>query len=176
MTAHELYHRNLANPSDIGGHMETLLRLGLECEHITEFGVRSGNSTSCWLASGPEILRCYDIGVPGELDLFKAIAAEEQIDFAFTQADTSKLATIEETDLLFLDTLHTAPQLTAELRHHTRVNRYIIIHDTETNAWAGEGGEDGLNKALIEFLLAHTQWRIREHHTHCNGLTVLEKD
>lgn len=174
MTALELYARNFGVPSDIGGHMATLLRLGQRCKHITEFGVRGGNSTSCWLAARPVTLRCYDINIPDDLDLFREAA--EHTDFIFTQADTAHLIDIDETDLLFLDTLHTARQLSAELRHQHRVARYIVMHDTATNAWAGENNEDGLLKALIEFLLDNPQWRIKEHHKFCNGLTVLERD
>lgn len=176
MTARELYERNLAIPSDIGGHMGTLLNLANDCLHITEFGVRGGNSTSCWLASEPITLRCFDRDIPAELELFTKIAAVQNIDFAFIQADTATIEDIAQTDLLFLDTTHNAQQLRSELRHHARVAKFIVLHDTETNAWTGEDGGDGLLKVLIEFLLANPQWRIREHHKHCNGLTVLEID
>lgn len=176
MTALELYNRNRSIDSDISGHMETLLRLGQECDHITEFGVRGGNSTSAWLAARPDKLRCYDRNIPDEHALFNAIAVAEDINFAFIQADTAKLDDIDETDLLFLDTLHTAAQLEAELCHHARARRYIVLHDTVAFAWTGEFSGDGLLKALIEFLLDNPQWRVKEHHKFCNGLTVLERD
>ena len=58
-------------------------------------------------------------------------------DFHFTVGDT-KAIDIEETDLLFIDTLHTYDQLAAELaRHGMKARRWIVLHDTTTFATNG---------------------------------------
>jgi hypothetical protein len=51
----------------------------------------------------------------------------------------SREVTIIPTDMLFIDTLHTGEQLETELeRHHDKVMRYIVLHDTTTFAMRGE--------------------------------------
>ena len=174
MTAQELFDRNLSVNSDIGGHMQELLRLGRLCRVIVEFGVRAGNSTSAWLLSKPAELHCYDQSVPGDVNLFYEVAASNT-KFLFTTADTSSLDDIPDCDLLFMDTLHTEDQLKAEMKHARRVRKYMVFHDTEFNGWKGEGGQPGLRHALIDFLLDHPEWRIDCHYKHCNGLTVLRR-
>lgn len=176
MTATELFNRNKNTPSDIAEHLDYLYAIGSKCNRISEFGVRAGNSTSAWLACSPWKLTCYDWAVPGDLELFKEAAASTGTIFQFIQADTSKIEDIEECDLLFLDTLHTESHILAELKHAKKVTRYIVFHDTEINAWVGEGeNQRGLKRGLIEFLLENTDWRIVAHFKNCNGLTVIER-
>lgn len=176
MTATELFNRNRSTHSDIAEHLDYLKSIGSECKRITEFGVRAANSTSAWLASRPEALTCYDWAVPGELQLLKEAAESQGTKFEFIQADTSKIEDIEECDLLFLDTLHTESHILAELKHASKVTKYIVFHDTEINAWVGEGdGQRGLKRGLIEFLLDNTEWRIVSHRKFCNGLTVIAR-
>lgn len=174
MNAHERFGWATITPSDISDHVPTLFAYAIQCQHITEFGVRGGVSTSAWLMAFPKTLHCYDIATPECLPELTAIANEQGIDFKFIQANTANVE-IEETDLLFLDTLHTGEHLSAELKNHTRVRKYLIFHDTEHNGWIGEGGGSGLKYALIGFLLINTQWRIVYHTDTLNGLTVLER-
>ena len=78
---------------------------------------------------------------------------------------------------------------------HPYATKYIVLHDTEVDRVSGESircewntAEQaktsgypeseircGLGKALDEFLAEHTEWRIKVHYTHQNGLTVLER-
>ncbi len=173
MTSKELFDKNKSIGSDIGAHMETMLNLGSKCKSIVEFGVRGGNSTSAWLHASPKALFCYDIAEPQLIGTFNEIAEKNKILFRFERANTSKLGDIPETDLLFLDTLHTYGQLKSELKHHGRVNKYIVMHDTETNKTKGENGEEGLQKAIDEFLAENKEWKVEAHYPECNGLTVL---
>lgn len=174
MTATERFDWARTTPSDIAEHVPMLCSYAVQCNHITEFGVRGGVSTSAWLFAAPAVLRCYDIAVPECLKELEDIALKQQVDFQFTQADTSKVE-IERTDLLFLDTLHNGEHVAAELRNAGMVQKYLIFHDTEMNGWAGEANGSGLKKALIEFLLEHTEWRVLNHVITCNGLTVLQR-
>jgi hypothetical protein len=86
--------------------------------------------------------------------------------------------TIEETDLLFIDTYHTYSQLTQELRlHGNKARKYIAFHDTYTFGLRGEDGTDnqGLLSAVIEFIIANPHWRLKIYKTNNNGFTVLER-
>lgn len=174
MTAEERYKWASETPSDISRHVPFLFGYAVMCPHITEFGVRGAVSTSAWLLAAPKKLRCYDIAEPECLPELRSIAKEVGTDFSFSRGDTA-VVNIEDTDLLFLDTLHTGEHLTAELRNAPKVRKYLIFHDTDTNGWNGEAGGSGLKKALIEFLLHHTEWRIVYHTDELNGLTVLER-
>lgn len=174
MTSQEFLTHNLITGSDISGHLAVMCEYAQQCSRIVEFGVRGGNSTSAWLHARPSRLWCYDKSVPENLAVFQDIAKQNDIQFTFTQADT-RTVTIPETDLLFLDTLHNSEQLAIELKQAGRVYKFIILHDTDTNGWSGENWGGGLKHALIEFLLANSQWRIDAHHSHNNGLTILRR-
>ena len=156
--------------SDINQHIEIMHKYANECEHITEFGVRTGVSTWAWLASRAKTVRCFDIqNVSNNLKFHYESAKETKKDFTFTCVDTAadKLD-IEETDLLFIDTNHTYEQCSKELKiHGHKVRKYLVFHDTTLCP--------DLNKAIDEFLKDNLNWKVKEIFTHNNGLTVLEK-
>jgi len=178
MTLQEMYNIAVATPTDINEHLSTLLRYGKECKHITEMGVRTGRSTLAWLMATPSTLICYDLHVHKNFDLaqYNKWAKEQNIDFSFIEGDTRNV-TIKETDLLFIDTLHTYPQLKIELSLHAdKAKKYIILHDTTTFGEKGEvKGQRGLNQALTEFLSQKEEWAIKEIFSNNNGLTILER-
>lgn len=156
--------------SDINQHIEIMHKYANECEHITEFGVRTGVSTWAWLASKAKTVRCFDIqNVSNNLKFHYESAKETKKDFTFTCVDTAadKLD-IEETDLLFIDTNHTYEQCSKELKiHGHKVRKYLVFHDTTLCP--------DLNKAIDEFLKDNLNWKVKEIFTNNNGLTVLEK-
>ena len=103
---------------------------------------------------------------------------------------------IETTDLLFIDTWHVYGWLKLELqRWNSYVSKYIILHDTTVDEWAGETirlkwnprtqSEDtgipiheitkGLWPAIREFLQEHPEWKIEQRWTNNNGLTILAR-
>lgn len=161
---------------DINEHMPTLARYAAAVEHVTEFGVRAVCSSWAFLSAARNgfTMRSYDIVRHANVDdlvrLGKAVC-----DFEFIEGNTLDIA-IEETDLLFIDTLHTYKQLLAELqRHSSRVRRYIILHDTSSFGDAGEDGtRPGLRQAVREFCVGG-QWRIEAQFPNNNGLTVLTR-
>lgn len=171
-------------PSDINEHMETLKKYSEECNSITEMGVRSIVSTWGFLAGLKKNngkLLCIDFKHPSEynaspsLEQTIEIANAEGVKMQFLLADTLNIK-IEETDLLFIDTLHNYDQLIAELRLHCNsVKKYIVMHDTEHNRYNGDYGKEGLEKAIKEFLLENKEWYIKEEFTNNNGLTILGK-
>jgi len=60
---------------------------------------------------------------------------------------------IASCDLLFIDTRHTADQLTWELQRHAgKVRQRIVLHDTQILGERGEDGGPGLLVALRAFL------------------------
>lgn len=172
-----IFNRSRSICGDINEHMLRLAQLARECEHITEFGVRTGMSTYSFLhglSNKPRaILRSHDLH-----DFFNifAIRPQLEIDWTFRQASTLDIDPIEPTDLLFIDTLHTYAQVKGELeKHGLRARKYIVFHDTVAFGKVGEDNGEGINKAIFEWMAANPQWKVAEHYENNNGLTILAK-
>ncbi len=173
-----MYNLKCSTPSDINEHLPTLKKYAEECDHITEMGVRWIVSTYALLMGKPKRMISYDINEivwQPILDIVKY-----DTDFEFRIANTLDLE-IEETDLLFIDTLHNYNQLKGELTlHGNKSRKYIIFHDTTTFEWTGESyegkvGELGLWPAIAEFLEENKNWELHERFTNNNGLTILKR-
>lgn len=173
MTIDQLYEARCrgegAGHSDMLPHMAQLHDLAAQCSTCTEFGVRTGQSTIALLAGLGERgeLRSYDLHPPQ----FEFHA----INWKFTQADTANLPSIERTDLLFIDTLHTHGQVAAELRHASHVTSYIAFHDVRMFGWQGECFQDGILPPIFDFLRAHRDWVVRDYFDSQWGMLVLER-
>lgn len=174
-------------PSDINEHLPLLRQLASECEHVTEMGMREANaSTVAFLAAQPLTFVSWDINP-------FAVVSQQVVDllvdnmsgrtrFQPRVGDTLEIK-IEQTDLLFIDTLHTASQLWRELVRHAdpkrdTVRKYLVLHDTaETGfGWKDEvGGGPGLRPAIRQFQKHHAfpLWRLIEDRQNNNGLAVL---
>jgi len=192
-------------PSDINEHLPLLQALTQECVkhgrtstnapsggHVTEFGLRwATGSTVAFLAGKPKQLVSWDLEPlhvvhQNVLDLLRAVALDErgqakppgQTRWQPRTGDTLEI-TIEETDLIFFDTLHTAKQLLAELfRHGPKARKYIVCHDTQT---FGDVGEDGSTPGLLAAINRFQKewfplWRVIEKRTNNNGLVVLQRE
>jgi len=193
----ETYQQLSNMPSDINEHLPTLQKYAAQCRHITEMGVRSGTSTWSLLAGRPHKLVSYDFTYHPNIEKIKTCAQAAEIDYQFIQKDVLDVE-IENTDLLFLDTLHHYFQLTQELiKHPANVNKYLIFHDTTQYAFADEpfwedvlaaferlgksifdylsAAKKGLWPAIEEFLAANRQWHLKERFENNNGLTILER-
>jgi hypothetical protein len=178
--------------SDINEHLPTLKRYASECKTVTEMGVRFACSTWAFLEGKPEKLNCYDINYeffrPSEY-LLNKMSELYNVEFEFITADSLK-TDIENTDLLFIDTLHRYEQLIGELnKHHKNINKYIILHDTTLFEHRDEelyehasdivkntnSDKKGLSVAIDDFLSNNKNWQVKEVYTNCNGLTILER-
>jgi predicted O-methyltransferase YrrM len=180
----DIYSIYCDSASDINEHLPTIRKYCSECEHITEFGTRTGVSTVAMLASKPKRFITYDISIQDYQkveNIVTSLAKENNIDFQFIQADDLKI-NIEKTDLLFIDTLHVYDQLYSELiKHASCVKKYIIMHDTMTYGQMDEmyigSQEVGLIKAYQNFLLTEEgkNWIVLEIYNNNNGLTILKR-
>jgi len=163
---------------DICQHLETLKNYAVECDHITELGMRWGTSTVALAAGIPVKLVSYDINRDNNaIKRVSDFAIENNFEFKFIQANVLNID-IEETDLLFIDTYHTGTQLNLELKKHAnKAKKYIIFHDTET---FGKIGEDNVYPGLVpvieEFLSNNKQWKLKEIFKNNNGLTIIERN
>ncbi|MDB5392238.1 MAG: methyltransferase family protein [Planctomycetaceae bacterium] len=159
-------------PSDINEHLSCLLRMAHCSKDVVEFGVRGAVSTTALLCGQPRRFRAFDLvrlPVVSELEKLSGNCA-----FQFEQRNCLEVD-LKSTDVLFIDTLHTAAQLAAELnRHAVNVKRWIVLHDTSTFGSIGEDGGPGLWDAVTAFLAANSNWFIAVRYLHNNGLTILQ--
>ena len=173
-----MYNQLCNTPSDMNEHLPVLMELSKECTHITEMGVRWVVSTYALLMGKPKKLISYDIN-PIDSNAIQEMVKNDT-NFEFKIANTLDLE-IEETDLLFIDTLHNYNQLKGELKlHGNKARKYIAFHDTTSFEWIGESyngkvDEIGLWPAIEEFLEANSNWELHERFTNNNGLTILKR-
>ncbi|MFH0982036.1 MAG: hypothetical protein V2A79_10900 [Planctomycetota bacterium] len=173
VTLDNLYLDMCGGRSDIAAHGPALKRLASDVRHVTEFGTRGGNSTLALLAGRPKILHTWDIEPCPTQRVLEEIC--DGTNLRFMRGNTLA-CDIEPTDLLFIDTLHTNGQLSAELeRHGGKVGRYIVLHDTVAFGETGEDGGPGLNGAVEGWLEKHPEWKLETRDTRQHGLTVLER-
>ena len=118
------------------------------------------------------------------------------VNVTFVQHDSATVLLPPSYDLLFIDTMHAYPHLKRELNAHAHAaRRYIALHDTNIDGAQSDvlrmGGTKavprvskatgyaqaelvrGLQPAIDEFLVQHTEWTLLEHHGGYCGLTVL---
>lgn len=172
--------------SDINEHLPILFKYAGECKHITEMGVRDVVSTWAFLMAKPEKLISYDIHKSNNVE--EALIASKGI-MEFHEADVLKIE-IEETELLFIDTLHTYTQLKKELElHGNKATKYIIFHDIvtygdkpEPSSWQTPAimenyveNDKGILPAIQEFLEANPEWSYYEHFENNNGLMIIKR-
>ena len=124
----------------------------------------------------------------GNINEVYRICSDLGIEYEFKLENTLECE-IEQCDLLFIDTWHDYLQLKSEMyRHHSKVNKYIILHDTCSFGFKDEDlyseynmgrKESNLPKGLIlavdEFLLHNPQWFIFERFANNNGITILKR-
>lgn len=174
------YEKAAATVSDINEHLPTLKRLAQGAEHVVEFGVRSGESTKAFLAAGVKRLSSYDL-TPGSAPGVVSIDGQSWERHFGPEVGDSLKVDIEECDVVFIDTLHTADQVHAELSRHfskIRPNGVAILHDSsapfgDMDQDGGKGG--GVNGGINRFLSEHADWHIAERFTNNHGLVVLRR-
>jgi len=173
------YCRARDKPSDINMHVPRLRQFAEQCEHVTEFGVRHGVSTTALLAgavSGKlQRLVSYDHKLWGRENDLRDLAPDV---FKFVKKSTLEI-NIAPTDMLFIDSRHTYSQLSYELlRGYDKVRRWIALHDTRLFGHRDESmvKGPGLLLAVREFLAANMDWFVAEHYEYNNGFTVLSRN
>lgn len=170
--------------SDISAHLPFLEFLASreEVESVTEFGTRGCYSTSAFIAGCRGKVKSYDLHWNTDIDYLYRLQEEGKLPckWFFEQGDTLKIAPIEPTDILFIDTLHTYKQVIGELNRHAKnVGQYIAFHDTsiysQGTVSVDRPNEAGILKAVDEFLVNNPQWKEVYRVEYNHGLLVLEK-
>jgi hypothetical protein len=187
--------------SDINEHLLFLEDISKSCESILECGVRTVVSSWSFLnglvknEKAQKMLHSCDLERSNNINVLEAACKEQNVSFTFHGCSDLDLP-FQTYDLIFIDTWHIYGHLKRELSKFNKMAlKYIVMHDTEVdrvkgetirNGWnAHQQSKDtgipvdeiqkGLQPAIDEFLAEHPEWKIKEHFTHNNGLTVLER-
>jgi len=172
MSIKNKYIEKCNTPGDINENLPYLMQYASRYSSITEMGVRSIVSTWALLAAKPKKLTSIDIAHPSSyganINEVYDLASQEGIEFNFILGDTHNI-TIEECDMLFIDTLHTYTHLSKELELHAgKVKHCIAFHDTTSCP--------EVYTAILDFIEKNNNWRIDLHKENNNGLLFLVKD
>jgi hypothetical protein len=141
VTLDEIYRRYLETWSDIQGHLEFMhdTVLGDDVRTVVELGVRSGVSTSAFLAAlykadahrfgeGLTHLWSIDVNQPPIIDEFYRSGL-----WTFIQGNDLEVRACvpEQIDVLFIDTLHHYDHTINELNLYGGQADVILMHDTD---------------------------------------------
>ena len=156
--------------SDIYAHVPTLYMIAVEnrCRTILELGTRAGVSTQAFLAAAKETGgHVYSVDVDPCYEAKEKIAQLGlEMYWTFTQANDMKVPWDKPLDLLFIDTLHTYDQATAELAKYgpyVRSGGVVIMHDFQNS---------GVRKAAEDYALGNPKIRLYRYWNN-NGLAVM---
>ncbi len=168
--------------SDIVLHLPVLEYYASLCEHVTEFGVREGCSTTALIAGCKGVVNSYDI----ETSPVVSLLSRTRLPCArweFRQQNTVAPGfIIPPTDFLFIDTLHTFDHVRQELAIHGRqAGKYLGFHDTYTCGELDKSGPDqnapGILPAIYTFLAQYLNEYKTVYRTNVNnGLWILSRE
>ncbi|AMV24603.1 Glycosyl transferase family 2 [Gemmata sp. SH-PL17] len=167
-----------AQPSDFHEHVGTLRDLAKMCDSATElslwqkpadvaiaFGLESEINPGTFTSICPRPKPQWDRLTKWMGGRFTGFAADPAS------------APVAPTDLLFIDTDHTANALMPLLEaHHERVAKYLVVHCTVTFGETGDRPDaPGVMHALRAFCLKHPEWVVKRHDRNNHGLMVLSR-
>jgi len=161
--------------TDIYEHLDVLKNYADQCNHVTEFGVRTAMSSVAFLASKSETVTSYDIHKKDRAKYIENICEIEKRPWNLI-IESSLEAVIEETDFLFMDSCHTYEHLKKELEIHShKAKKFIGFHDTKSFAEKGEKENSGGILPAINEFLENKEWKILEDFPNNNGLMIIGK-
>jgi len=171
-TLDEIFEVIKSMPRDLEEHMDLLKGLSSKCSHVTEIGKRKESLVA--LAAGkPKKLVSHNTEWHQVGDRVEELAKLD-IEIERTPISSEQIESIEKTDMLFIDTVHTYSRMIDELNKFApSVKRFIVARGTQANGEVGEDGGAGILYALRFFMKENPQWSVIEHYENQYGLTVL---
>lgn len=157
-------------PTHLDQHVPRIRELAAGCTHVTELGGERSVSTVALLSARPKALRIIDPREWAEDGWLRELAGGTEVVF---DRKKSQDAAREETDFLFIDTEHTAPQVYRELTLHAPGSGRVVLHDTVLYGENGQDNGPGLLPGVRRFLSERPEWAVLESHDHQYGLLVL---
>ncbi|MHC4091684.1 MAG: hypothetical protein ACYSVY_15690 [Planctomycetota bacterium] len=173
----DIYEYYAKQEGDFSSHFPMIAALAQNCDHVTDLGNRDYDLAA--LAGGqPKRIVSYNMAQQSAIYWRLEGLAKKNKDFSVLIRHNDSLeCNIEETDLLFIKTYHTAERLGAELaRHAHKVRRYIVVVATEIYGRRAADGTPGLKTALIDFMHKNPEWSVVYNSPKQYGMMVLSKN
>ena len=177
-TIEAIYQNTLNLERDSNRHMPKLRELADNCKTVTDISIRQ-ESFIALAASKAEVVYSHSNEHNTLTDHVVKLRGK------FVQrlsAIPQNIIQIQPTDLLFLNTTHTANQVSKELAVFApSVRHYIVLHNTMIYGETGEGHTEqapvpGILLSVRHFMRQNPEWSVIYHSTEQFGLTVLSKD
>eukprot|EP00759_Apiculatamorpha_spiralis_P025061 PhF_6_TR28139/c0_g1_i4/m.41671 len=183
----EVYAEMLQYPSDINRLLPILQLYAHQSNAVVEMGSRRGHSTTAFFLTFPKNFTLIDLELTEDV---RALAGayddcrpKDTTHFHMVESDDLKTHILDDTDMLFIDTLHSGPLLRKELAKHSRnVRKWILFHDVisfgdrDEADPAGQRGGYGLRPVIKDFLKeSNGEWREEAYFPFSNGLLVLRR-
>jgi hypothetical protein len=171
----ELVVEAAATTSDFNQHVPYLKELAASCKSATELSLwfKAADTAIC---AGLPADGTFTSICSGTKPVWNSLRKSLGDRFRF-RTENPATAEIEETDLLFIDTEHTADALLPLLqKHHSKVRKYLVVHCTAIYGERGDrDNKAGVLHALRTFCRDNTQWVVKYRTEENNGLLVLSK-
>ena len=141
-----------------------------------ELGVHQGGTASTAMLAKPKSVILVDIDMSRYNKFLSPIAnkwcKENNIELKVKQASSIDLGSLNYSDVLMIDSVHTPNHMTAELSlHGGNVGKYIIAHDTSRLF----GKPNDILFKVLENFAKTNKWKVVERGTDNVGYTVLKK-
>ena len=161
------------NGSDINEHVETIFNFTKGCNVAVSLGIGRGDAAFSLLLSCQHHISIDPNPSRDTLNFLNDYFGPKSSSII---QSTSDLIEIDDFDVLFVDSVHTADCVEKELKTHAnKVNKFIIFHDTHIFGDVGEDNGEGIKKPIYEFLSNNQEWKIVYNENHNNGLMILAK-
>jgi glycosyltransferase involved in cell wall biosynthesis len=161
---------------DLDKHVPMLRELATRCDHVTEFTKRRESSIA--LAAGTRLHvppgQMVTYSTEKDQKVYSTLKKFLGDRLTLSFRESMDVDTIDETDLLFIDSQHTGQRMSRELaKFGPKVRKYIVLHDTNIYGIKGEDGLPGLLIALKNWMIDNPNWFQMYHTDEEYGLTVI---
>ena len=164
-----------AHGIEYNAHHDALINCAKKCKIVKEIGVCQGATLAGLMLTNPKKLIGLDIA-PYYFEPYKKhfekYSTDNQIDFEYRVQNSTEPESVDEVDMLHIDSSHYPEHLMKELKLHApSVTKYIVFHDT-----ANFSTSKGLFKTIATYITEIEQkWKIIDHYIHRVGYTVIER-
>tara|TARA_R110000765_G_scaffold288759_4_gene384972 strand:+ start:4330 stop:6237 length:1908 start_codon:yes stop_codon:yes gene_type:complete len=174
LTVEAVFDKMKSIPRDLEQHMDFLKEISSKCSHVTEISKRKESLVALAAGKPKKIVSYNTEGNHPIIEQVEKVLPEIQM--KLSSLPSSEIETIEKTDLLFIDTIHTYDEMMNELNKFApMVKRFIVARGTQSNGEIGEDGGRGILHALRLFMQENPKWSIIEHHEQQYGISVLAR-
>ena len=141
-----------------------------------EFGVHQGGTASAAMLAKPRKIILVDVDFTKYNMFLRPLAhkycEENNIELVLKQASSIELGSLNNCDMLNIDSVHSQRHMTQELAlHGNNINTYLLAHDTKQLYGKDD---DRLHRTLMDFAKTN-KWDLIERGEQSVGYTVLKK-